>query len=210
MKNALYSVFVRDGRIVDSNLPSRVVIADDLPYTQTGKVDVHRILKENYTGEAFCIEPVKRQGKLIDIRLSEYDRKKAVLPGGIPDELAHDLKLLREVEALSGGRIKPPNGRKGFAGNGGPGEFQMPMEDMCGMFCELIRNEDMEPEMIGRIAARMMIERGTDMTKSYSGSVPTTCRRRRRGQYILNEENKERERRAKLRRRISENIRGCY
>ena len=181
VKKALYNVFVKNGKIKDSNLPSRAVITDDLPYTPTGKVDVYRIQKEKHTGEAFRIEPVKRHGELVDVLLKEFDRNKEILPGGVPDELVRDLKLLRKVEVLSGGRIKPANGRKGFAGSGDPGGFPDPDKLMPGMLCELMRNEAVKPEMIGHMLARMLIER----------------------------EKQERARRAEHCRRRKENFRGC-
>lgn len=181
VKKALYNVFVKDGRIVDSNLPSRVVIAQELPYTQTGKVDVHRILKENYTGEAFRVDPVKRHGELIDILLTEYDSKKMALPGGVPDELEDDLKLIRKVEALSGGRIGVAIRNTGFAGNGSSADIPMPEGLKPGMLCELLQRGDIEPEMVGRILARMLLE----------------------------QEKQERERRAKRRKRRRTDYRGC-
>ena len=100
----------------------------------------------------------------------------------MPDELEHDLDLLRQVEKISGGRIKPVNGRKGFGKILNGGESSMRGRITPGMICEFLRNEDVEPEMIGRMFARMVIE----------------------------EEKKERARRAKHRSRMRENFRGCW
>ena len=159
VRKALCNVFIRDDKIVDSNLPSRVVIADDLPYTETGKVDVHRILKEKMSGDAYLIEPVRRHGRLMDIRLVAYDMAMTSLPGGIPDELTEDMKLLKEVEVLSKGRIKAPFGggiienRKESAGIPIGGAIP------SGMLCKLLQSEDLDPEMAGRMLARFLIEK---------------------------------------------------
>ncbi len=157
VKDALYNVFVKDGKIVDSNLPSRVVIAEELPYTPTGKVDVHRILKEKYTGEEFSVDSVKMHGRLVDVRLTEHDSK-IPLPGGIPDELAGDLKLVKKVEVLSQGRIGMAIRNRGFEANGNQGDISMKEDFSSGMLCKLIKSGDIEPEMIGRIFARMLLE----------------------------------------------------
>ena len=159
VKNALYNVFVKNGRIVDSNLPTRAVIVEDLPYTPTGKVDVHRILKEKYTGDAFRIDPVKRHGKLVDVILREYDREKAPLPGGVPDELTEDLKLLMEVKDLSKGRLGPAIRSRGFEKKAVSGMKTMQKGLMPEMIFELIMDEDVKPEALGRMLARMLIDR---------------------------------------------------
>ncbi len=181
VKKALYNVFIKDGKIVDSNLPSRVVITDELPYTETGKVDVHRILKEKYTGDAFHVDPVKVHGKLVDVLLKEHDSGKLAMPGGVPDELADDLKLLRKMETLSGGRIGPAIRNRGFERDDTSGDIPIKEGAVSGMMCKLLKSEDIGYEMIGRALARMLIE----------------------------QEKQERERIAKRRKRRKKNLRGC-
>ena len=66
---ALYNVFVRDERIKDSNMPSRCVITDDIPYNVSGKVDVHKILKDNIKGLTYEIKPVYQNDQLTEVRL---------------------------------------------------------------------------------------------------------------------------------------------
>ena len=69
VRQALYNVFVRDGKIAESNLPGQCVITDRIPYTPTGKVDVYSIIKGNTKGTRLKITPVRRQGRLVDVVL---------------------------------------------------------------------------------------------------------------------------------------------
>ena len=88
VRRALKDVFIRDNRIVETNLPGRCVITDSIPVNAAGKVDVHRIQKEHTKGTIYAVEPVRRDGKLTDIRLVPASRRGFDLSTGIPEELA--------------------------------------------------------------------------------------------------------------------------
>ncbi|MBQ6455536.1 MAG: hypothetical protein IJJ31_00150, partial [Mogibacterium sp.] len=53
------------------------LITKEIPYNETGKVDVHRILKKDIKGQRFSIWPVRKDGELTGIRLEPY----ADMPG---------------------------------------------------------------------------------------------------------------------------------
>ena len=98
---ALLNVFIKENRIVDTNLPGQCVITDRIPMTTTGKVDVYAIIKEGVKGPVYMVTPIRRQGKLIDIGLVPVPKKAdshAVL-SGMPDEL-HFGKDLRQAVGL--------------------------------------------------------------------------------------------------------------
>ncbi len=120
VKNALFSVFVQDGKIIDSNLPSKVVITDELPYTHTGKVDVHEIQRGKYDGHTLRVDPVRKNGRLVDIALSEIDK---LFPFN------------------SAGMINPD------------------------MLIELIKKGVIEPEMIGRLLAKILLNQDETQKK---------------------------------------------
>ena len=128
------------------------------------------------------IDPVKRHGKLVDVILREYDREKAPLPGGVPDELTEDLKLLMEVKDLSKGRLGPAIRNRGFEKKAVSGMKTMQQGLMPDMICELIRDEDIKPEALGRMLDRMLIDR----------------------------EKQERKKRAKHRKKRRDDLRGCF
>ena len=66
---ALYNVFIRDERIKDSNMPNRCVITDNIPYNTSGKVDVHKILRDHIKGISYDVKPEYRNDRLTGVRL---------------------------------------------------------------------------------------------------------------------------------------------
>ena len=108
VRNALYNVFVEDGRIEDTNLPSKVVIAKELPLTESGKVSVHAIARDGVIGgKSFAIEPVRRRKKLTDIRLvPSIEENPFRVNNGVPEELEGDLKRLNQAHDLLFNRNK--------------------------------------------------------------------------------------------------------
>ena len=67
---ALYNVFVRDGKSAESNLPSQCVIAEKLPFNGSGKVSIYEIQQNGVKGGRYYrIDPIRIDGKLVDIKL---------------------------------------------------------------------------------------------------------------------------------------------
>ena len=87
VRNALKGAFIKEGAIKDTNLPSECIITDDIPYNASGKVDVHRIATGDTGGYRYRVLPVRRGGRLADIRLERY-RNNFMSERGLPDELA--------------------------------------------------------------------------------------------------------------------------
>ena len=90
VRKALISVFIHDDLFKDSNLPAQCVIAEDLPVNNSGKVDVHKILSDRVEGEKYRIDPIKRDGKLVDIRLVNTAFLQYFDEAGVPEELQED------------------------------------------------------------------------------------------------------------------------
>ena len=86
VKEALKRAFIGEGIIKESNLPSECVITDEIPYNQTGKVDVHQITTGSIDGYRYTVIPVRGDGELKDIRLQKY-KKTLVSRRSVPDEL---------------------------------------------------------------------------------------------------------------------------
>ncbi|MDO5134157.1 MAG: class I adenylate-forming enzyme family protein, partial [Eubacteriales bacterium] len=102
VRQALRNVFIRDNRIVETNLPGQCVITDEIPYTVTGKVDVYRIKKEGINGAIYAIIPVRKQGKLVDIRIEATGFNGVNSRAGVPDELASFFNPFVQIEQLFG------------------------------------------------------------------------------------------------------------
>ena len=170
IKEALVNVFVMDGKIVDTNLPSKIVIVDDLPYTHTGKVDVHQIQKEKITGVTLRVDPVRVKDRLVDVKLTEFAKNSRFKPGGFPDEITSKIDIT-DIGGFDGrgrnfGFMKLIENAKGPVNIGGElPEMKMPalsfkegMHFDPDMILELFENGTIEPEMIGRMLARMLIK----------------------------------------------------
>ncbi len=145
VKDALVGAFVIDGKFADSNLPSKVVITNKLPFTETGKVDVYAILRDInlYDGENFEVKAIKKGNALIDVKLIHLERHH-IMGGGIPDELEHDAEMISKTGALAGRVSFFKEGRN--KGGAGPEK----------MIRDMIESGMIEPEMIGAMLARML------------------------------------------------------
>ena len=86
VRGALKGAFITRGTIKDTNLPSECVITDNIPYNDSGKVDIRQITTGNVDGYRFRVIPVRHDGVLTDIRLVPY-RNTLTAERGFPEEL---------------------------------------------------------------------------------------------------------------------------
>ena len=90
VRKALKEVFITDDLFRDSYLPFDVVITDEIPYNDGGKVDIYQITTEHVQGRRYGVMPVTEDGVLKDIRLEPFDRHESDRRA-MPDELKkHD------------------------------------------------------------------------------------------------------------------------
>ena len=73
LQHALCKVYIDEGRIKETDLPVWCVITDRIPYNESGKVDVHRILANEIGGKNYITEAEYTEGRLTDIKLIETD-----------------------------------------------------------------------------------------------------------------------------------------
>ena len=91
VQQALYNVFIRDGKFAETNLPTQCVIADKLPITQTGKVSIYDIQKNGVkNGKYFRVEAIRVDNALADIKLIPIPGKDVFSGHGVPEELLKD------------------------------------------------------------------------------------------------------------------------
>lgn len=91
IKEALCQVFIRDGLVKETNLPGQCIIMNRIPFTETGKVDTRKILMSDEGGTIYRILPIRKEGRLMDVRLLPFIDS----PGqraGIPVELEEEFK----------------------------------------------------------------------------------------------------------------------
>ncbi len=101
VRKALIEVFLTDGMLVDTNMPSQVVLTDRVPLNASGKVDAKQLASGSVTGRRYSVKPVKLDGKLVDIvMIPAAEGELATMGAGIPEELEGDpYTILSEVFA---------------------------------------------------------------------------------------------------------------
>ncbi len=100
---ALVQVFVKDGMLVDSNMPSMCVVVERVPLNSGGKVDGKRLASGTVTGNRFSVKSVKAaDGKLVDVLLVPASEGESDFMGaGVPEELENDpYNILSELFAI--------------------------------------------------------------------------------------------------------------
>ncbi|MBQ9007963.1 MAG: acyl--CoA ligase [Clostridia bacterium] len=99
----LVQVFIKNGMIEESNLPSQVVITDSIPLNTSGKVDSKKLASGSVTGARYSVKPVKMDGiHVTDIMLiPAAEGENATMGAGIPEELEDDCyNILSELFAV--------------------------------------------------------------------------------------------------------------
>ena len=101
VRNALIQVFIRDGKLADTNLPSMVVLVDKIPRNTGGKVDTKKLKTGMVEGERFNVKHVKINDRIEDILLLPAPKgESATTSGGLPEELENDpYNILSEMFA---------------------------------------------------------------------------------------------------------------
>lgn len=101
VRRALIQVFIKDGRLADTNLPSQCVMTDSIPLNSGGKVDTRRLASGSVDGRRYNIKHVKLNGRIEDILLVPAPEGEAATMGaGIPEELENDpYNILSEIFA---------------------------------------------------------------------------------------------------------------
>ena len=103
LRKALIQVFITDGRLADTNMPSQCVIAERIPLNTSGKVDAKKLAAGGVTGSRYSVKPVKApDGKVIDIlMIPATEGENATMGAGMPEELENDpYNILSEVFAI--------------------------------------------------------------------------------------------------------------
>ena len=101
LRKALMQVFITDGKLADTNLPSQCVLTDHIPLNSGGKVDSRRLANGGLEGTRYNVKHIKLNGRINDIVLLPVPEEEAGgLSGGIPEELEDDpYNILSEIFA---------------------------------------------------------------------------------------------------------------
>ncbi len=93
VRQALVNVFVTEGGINATNLPSQFVLVDEIPCNASGKIDIYRITRDRLKGKAYNIVPVKEENELTDISIEEVGELNSITAGILPDGRAEGSAL---------------------------------------------------------------------------------------------------------------------
>ena len=101
LRKALIQVFIEDGMLSDTNMPSQCVIVENMPLNSGGKVDGKKLASGTVTGSRYSVKPVRIDGKVLDILLVPAPKGEDPFMGaGMPEELEGDIyNILSEVFA---------------------------------------------------------------------------------------------------------------
>ena len=101
VRDALIQVFITDGKLADTNLPSQVVLVEKIPLNAGGKVDTKRLTSGAIDGKRFNVSGVKLNDRFVDILLMPAPKGEAATVGaGVPEELENDpYNILSEIFA---------------------------------------------------------------------------------------------------------------
>lgn len=101
VRKALIQVFIHDGKLADTNMPSQCVLVDNIPLNSGGKVDSRKLTTGTVEGRRFHVKPVRLGGEITDILLIPATQgEDATMGAGIPEELENDpYNILSEVFA---------------------------------------------------------------------------------------------------------------
>ena len=100
VRDALIQVFIKDGKLADSNLPSQAVLVEKIPLNAGGKVDGKRLASGSVTGKRYNVSPVKVNDRVVDILMIPAAEGESATSGGIPEELENDpYNILTEIFA---------------------------------------------------------------------------------------------------------------
>lgn len=82
---ALVDVFVTNGLIHKTNLPSQFVLVDSIPCNSNGKIDVFRITRERLAGDAYNIVPVHDGAAIVDVAIEHATQLDSITGGTLPE-----------------------------------------------------------------------------------------------------------------------------
>jgi acyl-coenzyme A synthetase/AMP-(fatty) acid ligase len=85
VRKALKKVFVDDGLIAKSILPTQFVITDEIPCNSNGKIDIYRITRDRLNGEAYNIAVVHKGDAVTDVSCELTEHTESIKAGTLPE-----------------------------------------------------------------------------------------------------------------------------
>lgn len=103
---ALRRAFIEDRMLPEDDIPSRVMLAEDLPRNSNGKIDLYKLNQGQVSGDVYTVDFVHVDDKLTDLILTPFEEDSSDVVeqviGGITADIksnAPGSKIIRNVKA---------------------------------------------------------------------------------------------------------------
>ena len=105
VRNALCKVFIEKKKLPEDDIPSRVMLAKDLPRNSNGKIDLYKLNKGEVSGDVYNVEQVRSEDQLSDFTLSLCQDETGDIVEQVLDSISADIKnntpgkkIIREIK----------------------------------------------------------------------------------------------------------------
>lgn len=92
IREAFRKVFIAEKTLKSDYIPSRVMIADELPRNANGKIDLYKISRGEIEGETFTVETVRLLDRITDFKLVLYEEGPADMIKEVFDGISAEIK----------------------------------------------------------------------------------------------------------------------
>lgn len=118
ISEALRNVFINERTLAPDNVPSRLMIAEELPRNGNGKIDLYRISRGDVEGRVFTLRTLKKADMITDFILEPYEEGRADMIkevfDGISAEIKSNLHLNNNSSSKGKGEEKMKSAKKAF------------------------------------------------------------------------------------------------
>ena len=102
----LRRAFIEDQTLPEDDIPSRVMLAEDLPRNSNGKIDLYQLNQGHVSGDVYTVDLVHVDDKLTDLILTPFEEDSSDVVEQVIDGISADIKsnapgskIIRNVKA---------------------------------------------------------------------------------------------------------------
>ena len=88
----LRRAFIEEKTLPEDDIPSRVMLVEELPRNANGKIDLYQLSQGQVTGDIYTLEPVREQDQLSDFSLTPFEDESGDVVEQVIDGISADIK----------------------------------------------------------------------------------------------------------------------
>lgn len=115
IRKNLCKVFIGEKTLPEKDIPSRVMLAKELPRNANGKIDLYKLNKGEVSGDTYTVEPVRTQDQLTDFTLSPLQEESGDIVeqvlGSISADIVSNAPGSKIMQSLEKGKSIRENNR---------------------------------------------------------------------------------------------------